>query len=101
MKNGEKSSCCSPSPLREEAVLSASVAVDRVAASGQATVDTMSASVSLPGGSFFMGTDYARGFPADGEGPVRAVSPSPFAIDTFPVTNERFAAFISATNYLH
>jgi sulfatase modifying factor 1 len=54
---------------------------------------------SLPGGSFLMGTDYAQGFPADGEGPVRAVSLSPFAIDIFPVTNADFAAFISATNY--
>jgi formylglycine-generating enzyme required for sulfatase activity len=46
-----------------------------------------------------MGTNYARGFPADGEGPVRPVSLSAFEIDTFPVTNEDFAAFIVATNY--
>jgi len=46
-----------------------------------------------------MGTDYARGFPADGEGPVRPVSLSAFEIDTFPVTNADFTAFIAATNY--
>jgi formylglycine-generating enzyme len=46
-----------------------------------------------------MGTDYAHGFPADGEGPVRAVSLSPFAIDIFPVTNAAFALFVDATNY--
>jgi hypothetical protein len=74
MKSEEKSSCCAPSSTRDETVLSASGAVDRIAAGGQATAGTMSASASLPGGSFLMGTDYARGFPADGEGPVRAVS---------------------------
>jgi formylglycine-generating enzyme required for sulfatase activity len=47
-----------------------------------------------------MGTDYPEAFPADGEGPVRPVSLSPFAIDTYPVTNRDFTAFVSATNYL-
>lgn len=46
-----------------------------------------------------MGTDYAQGFPGDGEGPVRPVTLSPFAIDTFPVTNTDFAAFVQATGY--
>ncbi len=56
--------------------------------------------VSLPGGPFRMGTDYARGFPADGEGPVRPVALSPFEIDAFPVTNADFAAFVEATGYV-
>jgi formylglycine-generating enzyme len=99
MKSEETSSCCAPSKHREEALLSASQAVDRIAASGQATADTMSATVSLPGGNFLMGTDYVRGFPADGEGPVRVVTLSPFEIDVFPVTNALFAAFVEATNY--
>jgi len=46
-----------------------------------------------------MGTDCAGAFPLDGEGPVREVTLSPFAIDTFPVTNLDFAAFVAATNY--
>jgi Sulfatase-modifying factor enzyme 1 len=46
-----------------------------------------------------MGTDYAGGFPADGEGPVRKMRLSPFAIDAFPVTNSDFATFIRCTNY--
>jgi formylglycine-generating enzyme required for sulfatase activity len=46
-----------------------------------------------------MGTDYAHGFPADGEGPVRSVSLSAFEIDAFPVANADFAAFIEATGY--
>jgi formylglycine-generating enzyme len=55
--------------------------------------------VDLPGGLFLMGTDYAGGFPADGEGPVRSVSLPPFAIDIYPVTNAAFAEFICATNH--
>jgi formylglycine-generating enzyme required for sulfatase activity len=56
--------------------------------------------VGLPGGPFRMGTDYARGFPQDGEGPVRPVAVSPFEIDAFPVTNTDFAAFVAATGYV-
>jgi formylglycine-generating enzyme required for sulfatase activity len=55
--------------------------------------------VSLPGGAFMMGTDYPNAFPIDGEGPVRPVTLSPFRIDTFPVTNQDFAAFIDATGF--
>jgi formylglycine-generating enzyme len=55
--------------------------------------------VDLPGGSFLMGTDYADGFPDDGEGPIRNVTLNPFAIDRYPVTNSRFSAFIDATGY--
>ena len=46
-----------------------------------------------------MGTDYAHAFPADGEGPVRPVTLSAFRIDTFPVTNKDFAAFVGETGY--
>ena len=56
--------------------------------------------VALPGGRFLMGTDYAGGFPDDGEGPVRPVRLSPFLIDTTPVTNAAFADFIAATGYV-
>jgi formylglycine-generating enzyme required for sulfatase activity len=55
--------------------------------------------VSLQGSTFLMGTDYPKGFPADGEGSVRRVSLSPFSIDVYPVTNQDFALFIAATNY--
>lgn len=54
----------------------------------------------LPGGRFRMGTDDPIGFPADGEGPVREVEVSPFLIDRYAVTNEDFAAFVSATGYV-
>lgn len=55
--------------------------------------------ISLPGGAFLMGTDYAGGFREDGEGPVRMVTLSPFEIDRYPVTNQEFAAFVEATDY--
>jgi sulfatase modifying factor 1 len=55
--------------------------------------------IALPAGTFLMGTDYERGFPGDGEGPVRRVSLSAFDIDTYPVTNADFAAFITTTNF--
>jgi formylglycine-generating enzyme required for sulfatase activity len=57
-------------------------------------------SIALPGGTFLMGTNYRNAFPADGEGPIRPVSLSPFTVDTHPVTNRDFTAFVSATNYL-
>jgi sulfatase modifying factor 1 len=99
MKSDERSSCCAPSEHREVALLPASEAPRRIAADGQAAADAMSATISLPGGSFLMGTAYERGFPADGEGPVRPVSLSPFEMDIFPVTNASFAAFVEATHY--
>jgi len=96
----EKSSCCAPVAVRDEAALEASkasagdrrfVASDIAGISGDM--------VSLPGGTFLMGTDYPHGFSLDGEGPVRPVTVSSFEIDRFPVTNEEFAAFVDATGY--
>ncbi|SNT42227.1 Formylglycine-generating enzyme, required for sulfatase activity, contains SUMF1/FGE domain [Granulicella rosea] len=46
-----------------------------------------------------MGTDYEEAFAADGERPVRRVRLKPFEIDTYPVTNADFAAFVQATGY--
>jgi len=55
--------------------------------------------VHLPGGSFQMGAIDPEGFPADGEGPVRAVRLSPFRIDRYATSNQRFAEFVDATGY--
>ena len=55
--------------------------------------------ISLPGGTFLMGTDYPCGFPQDGEGPVREVTLQPFTVDTCAVSNKHFARFIQATGY--
>ena len=43
-----------------------------------------------------MGTEDQEGFPADGEGPVRAVTLDPFYMDTYPVTNRQFAEFVGS-----
>ena len=51
------------------------------------------------GGSFLMGTESDRGFPADGEGPVREVLLDPFYIDTCPVTIEQFSEFVQDSGY--
>ena len=46
-----------------------------------------------------MGTEDRSGFPADGEGPVRAVRVDTFRIDIAAVTNAEFAEFITASGY--
>jgi len=56
--------------------------------------------ISLEGGTFLMGTDSSEGFPADGEGPVREVSLSPFWIDPFTVSNQDFNRFVEETGYV-
>jgi formylglycine-generating enzyme len=56
--------------------------------------------VALEGGRFLMGTDDDEGFSADGEGPVREVTLSPFSIDVYSVTNEEYQRFIDATGYI-
>ena len=68
--------------------------VGRSAQAGQ--TDDM---IRLDGGSFLMGTDYKKGFPSDGEGPIREIHLRPFWIDPYSVTNRRFAAFVDATGY--
>ena len=87
-------SCCAPSAVHEKTAVGLSEA-----AGASRAIDAASDMVSLPGGTFLMGTDYPHGFPLDGEGPVRPVTLSPFQIDRFPVTNEEFAAFVDATGY--
>jgi len=53
----------------------------------------------IPGGEFLMGTTDPDAFPADGEGPVRAITLQPYAIDACCVTNEQFNEFANATGY--
>ena len=89
-------SCCAPAAAHERAAAALSSQAWSREDSHRDMADSM---VSLPGGTFLMGTDYLGGFPGDGEGPVRAVSLSPFQIDKFPVTNTDFAAFVQNTGY--
>lgn len=50
------------------------------------------------GGSFLMGSNDNR-FPEDGEGPVRAVTVTAFAIASHSVSNLQFGDFVRATGY--
>lgn len=86
--------CCAPMSQRSPDVVMQPVTVQSSGPPGQTRP-----TVALPGGTFLMGTDYRDAFSADGEGPVRPVELSPFHIDTYPVTNADFAAFVEATGY--
>jgi formylglycine-generating enzyme required for sulfatase activity len=55
---------------------------------------------TIPGGAFLMGGADPDGIAADGEGPVREVHVSAFAIDPRCVTNREFAAFVKDTGYV-
>jgi len=57
-----------------------------------------SSMVSIPGGSFRMGTD-SPVFRADMEMPARSVSLSTFLLDIHEVSNEDFRLFVSQTGY--
>lgn len=46
-----------------------------------------------------MGSDFAGGFPKDGEGPVRPVTLQPFSIGRYPVTNLLFRRFVEGSGY--
>jgi formylglycine-generating enzyme len=54
--------------------------------------------VSLSGGTFTIGSDDALAYPDDGESP-RQVMLSPFRIDTYAVSNDRFGEFAAATGH--
>jgi sulfatase modifying factor 1 len=56
--------------------------------------------VSLERSTFLMGAEGPDCVPRDGEGPVREVAVSAFAIDPCAVSNSRFAAFAAATGYV-
>jgi sulfatase modifying factor 1 len=86
-------SCCAPKAQREPTETHAGAAPEA------SLSDARRAMLALPAATFLMGTDYQRGFTADGEGPIRRVSLSAFAIDTYPVINAEFAAFVAATNF--
>lgn len=87
-------SCCTPSADRSVTSAVASPLATKEISSG-----ILERMVLLPGGRFLMGTDSPDAFPLDGEGPVREVTAAPFALERYPVTNELFARFVTATGY--
>jgi len=56
--------------------------------------------IDLPGGNFWMGSNDPGRYLNDGEGPVREVKISPFAISATAVSNSEFAAFVEDTGYV-
>ena len=95
-------SCCTPRERRqsqEDAALSPRPNNNPAFASGNASTsaDEM---LLLPGGEFLMGSESLEAHPEDGEGPVRAITLSPFYLDPSPITNADFARFIAATSYI-
>jgi sulfatase modifying factor 1 len=56
--------------------------------------------VSIPGGTFWVGSEDAFAYREDGEGPLRLVEVSPFAIDACAVSNARFGAFVDESGYV-
>lgn len=56
--------------------------------------------IYLTGGKFLMGTNSREGFSSDAEGPAREIVIKPFYIDPTTVTNEQFAVFVKATQYI-
>jgi sulfatase modifying factor 1 len=83
--------CCTP------ARVGAPAPGHSVTASGPGTG---MAFVSLPGGTFRMGSERPEAWPSDGERPVREITLSPFAIAPYAVTNQAFAEFVAATAYV-
>jgi formylglycine-generating enzyme required for sulfatase activity len=83
--------CCTPART---------VTAARIAPVPRPRASRHGGTIRLPGGTFLMGAEDGEGFPADGEGPVRAITLSPFRIAATAVTNARFAAFAKATGYV-
>ena len=120
----DRMSCCTPSHAEIEQVAGAGIgsggppregllprtkaAVDgglharlvRTKLAGKDDVAAAKGMRLLPGGTYLMGTDSDVGFPADGEGPVREVTVSPFLIDRCAVSNAEYSRFIEETGYV-
>jgi len=92
--------CCAPSAERGESERSAPAAAGSAPRPADRGSELVGGDlVELPGGTFTMGTDGSYGYPADGEGPAHQVVLAPFAISRYAVSNEQFAAFVSATGF--
>lgn len=88
-------SCCMPDGRGVQA--SPPCAAAGSAADGAELVPRLA---TIPRTTFLMGNDGPDAMPSDGEGPVRDVTVSAFAIAATTVTNQQFAAFVRATRYV-
>jgi len=89
--------CCVPSIQRAERLEESRhlAQVRRKATSG-----STEGMIQLDGGRTLMGSEYPRGFRADGEGPVREVRLDPYWIDQQPVTVDQFEHFVRKSGYV-
>jgi formylglycine-generating enzyme len=87
----EQAACCGPS--RGGSGEATTVAPGSSAASSDGMV-------SIPGGTFWLGSEDAFAYPEDGEGPLRLVEVSAFSIDACVVSNARFGAFVDESGYV-
>ena len=95
----QQSSCCAPVRQETQQETPAPAPAEKPVIADDALQETLASNmITLPGGSFLMGTTDTR-FPADGEGPVREVSVNAFMIDPYAVTNAEFKQFVDATGY--
>jgi sulfatase modifying factor 1 len=83
--------CCVPFVASEERVPRALPLARRVAPPDRC--------ITLPGGTFVMGTDDPV-FRVDGEGPSRRAVVEAFTIDPYAVTNAWFGAFVAETGFV-
>ena len=97
--NRENTCCCAPRAKATRPNKAPEALAAHVGAANEPRDEMLARMISLPGGRFLMGTEYAQGFPNDGEGPVRPVTLAPFLIDRLPVTNALFRKFVTATGY--
>lgn len=56
--------------------------------------------ITIPKGTYQIGTNQPNGFPTDNEGPKITIQQSAFMIDETTVTNKEFASFIKQTGYI-
>jgi sulfatase modifying factor 1 len=92
MSDAQPSGCCSP-----QRVGARSAAPRPPTPRGEVAVETLR---SIPGGAFQMGSEHPLAYREDGEGPLHEVRLRPFLIDSYALSNARFAAFVDATGYV-
>ena len=103
MASSESKACCTPEAAARPPVGAKTATAEeelRSEAIRRATAGDEAGMVRLEGGPFAMGSEDPDGWPADGEGPVREVTLSPFWIDATTVTNAAFERFVEATGYV-
>lgn len=93
----KKPGCCTPAA--EERSSESTEHAEEANLGQAADAGSKEGMVSLEGGTFRMGAEGEECWEADGEGPIREVTLSPFWIDRTCVTNAAFAEFIDATGY--